>query len=201
MTRHLPTEARRAQILDAARSAMLAEGYQGARMSAIASAAGLSKGAIYFHFDSKQALAEALVDREFGRAHALVERALAQPEAPSIGALALTFAQVFLSEPGGPAERFVLLTGEIAVLDAVIGARIRALHTALVGGLAELLERWARAEGWALPDPVAAATAVKALSDGLQAASAFGVALDVEALFPVAVSMIEQGLRALGSPR
>ena len=139
MTRHLPTEARRAQILDAARSAMLAEGYQGARMSAIASAAGLSKGAIYFHFDSKQALAEALVDREFGRAHALVERALAQPEAPSIGALALTFAQVFLSEPGGPAERFVLLTGEIAVLDAVIGARIRALHTALVGGLAELL--------------------------------------------------------------
>ncbi|MEZ4474348.1 MAG: TetR/AcrR family transcriptional regulator [bacterium] len=201
MTRHLPTEERRAQILDAARTCMLRHGYQGARMSAIAEAAGLSKGAIYFHFEGKQAVALALVDREFGRARALVARALAHEAPPSMASLALTFAQVFLSEPGGPAERFVLLTGEIAVLDEVLRTRICGLHHELILGLAELLRRWSHAEGWTLPDPVAAATAVKALSDGLQAASAFGVDLDVEALFPVAVSMIERGLRALGSPR
>jgi AcrR family transcriptional regulator len=52
------------QILDGARRVFLAEGFDGASMNDIARAAGVSKGTIYFHFDSKEALFEALIRAE-----------------------------------------------------------------------------------------------------------------------------------------
>ncbi|WP_020173756.1 TetR/AcrR family transcriptional regulator [Methyloferula stellata] len=52
------------QILDGARRVFLAQGFDGASMNDIARAAGVSKGTIYFHFDSKEALFEALIRAE-----------------------------------------------------------------------------------------------------------------------------------------
>jgi AcrR family transcriptional regulator len=54
---------RREQILDAARLVFKAEGYDRARVSKIAEAAGVSNGTVYLYFKSKQDLLEALVNK------------------------------------------------------------------------------------------------------------------------------------------
>jgi AcrR family transcriptional regulator len=52
---------KRAQILNGAATVFAAEGYEGASMARIASVAGVSKGTLYNHFDSKAALFTAYV--------------------------------------------------------------------------------------------------------------------------------------------
>lgn len=52
---------KRAQILEGAATVFAADGYEGASMARIASVAGVSKGTLYNHFDSKAALFTAYV--------------------------------------------------------------------------------------------------------------------------------------------
>lgn len=54
-------DAKMRQILDGARQIFLADGFDGASMNDIASAAGVSKGTLYVYFPSKIALFEALI--------------------------------------------------------------------------------------------------------------------------------------------
>jgi AcrR family transcriptional regulator len=65
----LTREARRNLILDAATEAFGRQGFEATRMDDVAKAAGVAKGLVYKHFPSKDALFEALVDRQ-GRAYA-----------------------------------------------------------------------------------------------------------------------------------
>lgn len=58
---------RRQEILDAARSCLIESGFAATRMDDVARRAGVSKGGLYFHFESKQALVEAVVARENAR--------------------------------------------------------------------------------------------------------------------------------------
>ena len=57
-------EEREQRILDAAASLFTHFGYDKTTVSDIASEAGVSKGAIYLHFDSKEMLFEGLLTRE-----------------------------------------------------------------------------------------------------------------------------------------
>jgi AcrR family transcriptional regulator len=54
----------REQILLAAAQVMDAEGYENASISQIAKAAEVTKGALYFHFDSKEAIALAVIEEQ-----------------------------------------------------------------------------------------------------------------------------------------
>jgi AcrR family transcriptional regulator len=58
---------RQAQILDAALECFSARGYHTATMDDLARASGLSKGALYWHFPSKEEVFLALFDRFIGR--------------------------------------------------------------------------------------------------------------------------------------
>jgi AcrR family transcriptional regulator len=58
-------EARRRQILDAAEKVFAERGIDRARMDDIVEESGLSKGALYWYFKSKDALIRALLDRVF----------------------------------------------------------------------------------------------------------------------------------------
>jgi len=58
---------REERILDAAAQLIIRYGYDKTSVSEIADVAGISKGAIYLHFTSKEALFEALLRREFLR--------------------------------------------------------------------------------------------------------------------------------------
>lgn len=59
----LPADVRVQQILDAALAEFSARGYAGTRMDDIAGRAALSKGGLYAHFDSKDQIFEALLQR------------------------------------------------------------------------------------------------------------------------------------------
>ena len=60
--------AKRRQIMDGARTAFLAAGFDGASMNDIARAAGVSKGTLYAYFDSKDDLFEAIIRGQFAQA-------------------------------------------------------------------------------------------------------------------------------------
>jgi AcrR family transcriptional regulator len=61
-------ETRRADLLDAAERCFAERGYHETTVDAIAARAGVSKGAFYWHFESKRDVFTALVDRALERA-------------------------------------------------------------------------------------------------------------------------------------
>lgn len=87
-------EARPDEILDAALEEFSARGFETARLDDIAAKAGLSKGALYLYFDGKEAILEALIERQvapIARAmRGLAEAGLATPES-TLGALLVAF--------------------------------------------------------------------------------------------------------------
>jgi AcrR family transcriptional regulator len=56
--------AKRRQIMEGARTAFLAAGFDGASMNDVARVAGVSKGTLYVYFESKEQLFEALIREE-----------------------------------------------------------------------------------------------------------------------------------------
>ncbi|MEM8578684.1 MAG: TetR/AcrR family transcriptional regulator [Pseudomonadota bacterium] len=60
-----PTDGR-SRILDAAEAAFAADGFSGASMKAIADAAGVASGLLHYHFDGKEGLYAAVIDRRAG---------------------------------------------------------------------------------------------------------------------------------------
>ncbi|MDI3405807.1 ScbR family autoregulator-binding transcription factor [Streptomyces cavernicola] len=65
MGRQERAEVTRKAILDGAARAFDAEGFHGTSLSDIVREAGVTKGALYFHFASKDELAQALADEQF----------------------------------------------------------------------------------------------------------------------------------------
>lgn len=55
----------RSSIIDAAATEFDLHGYTGARLTAIVEQAGVAKGALYFHFSSKEELARVIIDQQF----------------------------------------------------------------------------------------------------------------------------------------
>lgn len=187
MTRHRSTEYRKSQILDAALVCMIEAGFKGTRVADIAARAGLSKGAVYFHFSNKDAVLLALVEREFSRAIQLLDGPLEQVGADtSFAAFATGFVQ-FLGQAEDPRHRFFVLVGDLAVHDPTLRTVLHGHHTTLLGRLTELIRRWA---GPSVADPEAAAVLLKAMADGLQGSWALGYTFDSGRLFASALSLI-----------
>jgi len=78
----LPAEMRQAQLLAAAQKLFVRKGYRGTTTEEIAGKAGLTKGALYFHFKSKEDILFSLVKRIFDRHEAAIEDAIAQSMSP-----------------------------------------------------------------------------------------------------------------------
>ncbi|MBE0689783.1 MAG: TetR/AcrR family transcriptional regulator [Anaerolineae bacterium] len=79
---------REQRILDAAFALITHYGYDKTTVDEIAREAGISKGAIYLHFKSKEALFEALIMRESeSLSEQLMERVMADPEGGTIFAI------------------------------------------------------------------------------------------------------------------
>lgn len=95
-------ELRREQLLNAALSVIVEQGYEGVSIEAIARTAGVTRPVIYDHFPNLERLLRALIERE--EEHALRQLAAVVPGAPS-GA-------------GEPAELFA--AGVRRFLDAVV---------------------------------------------------------------------------------
>ncbi|MEU6887934.1 TetR/AcrR family transcriptional regulator [Streptomyces viridosporus] len=157
--------ARRAQILDAATSVFADLGYHGSRMDDIVRASGLSKGAIYWYFKSKEEIAVELVRQLLhGEEEALAseERAEQDPGA-RLSAMADDFARSLWENPARAPLALELLS---------LGQRIPAIkqhftdyHATYIAALSGLLRA---ASGGNAPEReiTAGALALAAMVDG-----------------------------------
>ncbi|RWA73736.1 TetR/AcrR family transcriptional regulator [Mesorhizobium sp.] len=80
-------ELRREELLDQAQALFLTQGYDKASLNDVIAAAGISKGAFYHYFPSKEALLEALAERFAKQALAGVQDILADPALDPLGRL------------------------------------------------------------------------------------------------------------------
>jgi AcrR family transcriptional regulator len=80
--RELYSAATRAALLDEATALFAGRGYAGTSLEDVASASQVTRGAVYHHFASKQALFEAVLDRQEARVTADVMAAAASAEDP-----------------------------------------------------------------------------------------------------------------------
>jgi TetR/AcrR family acrAB operon transcriptional repressor len=81
-------ETREQRILDAAAALIMRQGYDKTTMSDVADEVGVSRGIVYLHFDTKEALFEALIQREVLQyAQTWLERIETDPRGGTIGGI------------------------------------------------------------------------------------------------------------------
>ena len=81
----------RGRVLIAAAQVFARTGFLAASMNDIVDEAGVTKGAVYFHFPSKEALAVAVVEEQFAQWPAMVESVLEFAPDPLTAIMALTY--------------------------------------------------------------------------------------------------------------
>jgi AcrR family transcriptional regulator len=194
MTRHLPESERRAQILRAARSIFVERGYLSARVEDVASRAGLSKGAVYFYFESKREIFDALVEEELAVTRSFLADA-ERDERPAVVKL-LDLGRRYLDYFAGlkTPPRFFLLMSELAIRDEDLRRKVTAVHEDFVAATEGVIEQGI-AEGAFRPyDARAVALFLKAFIDGLAGQSAVGMRPDTERLATDGLRVLLMGL-------
>jgi len=92
------SEERRNQILEAAMAVFARQGFDQARMDDIAQEAGLSKGALYLYYKSKDAIIAAILQFFFSRAMKKLQGFLESEEPPSAREQLLRLNQYYIAE-------------------------------------------------------------------------------------------------------
>jgi AcrR family transcriptional regulator len=107
------SELKRGLILDAARRVFEAEGLEGASLRAIASAAGYTPAALYFHFDSKEAIYAEVLRDSLASLEAAINRASARARTPAdrFQATATAFFRFYADNPRDLDLGFYLFRG------------------------------------------------------------------------------------------
>lgn len=180
-------EARRQQILDAARECFTERGYHRTTVQDICRRAGLSPGAVYRYFDSKEAIFEGLAER---RLAAHTEAMASLEDVESIFATVAAFAEqmIAIADRHGAPRPGIMdleLVGEAMNNERIAGV-VRRMLTGIRGNLGGLVERL-QADGKIDPalDPAAVASVLMALFQGALFQSAIGLDFDPEAYLAV----------------
>lgn len=145
--RRAVSDLKRTLILEAARRVFEAEGLDGASLRAIAAEAGYAPAALYFHFDSKEAIYAEVLQASLARLCATVARAVARAEEPAarLRQAALAFFRFYADNPRDLDLGFYLFRGGMRP-HGLGKARDGALNDALAAALAPVTEA-ARAMG------------------------------------------------------
>jgi AcrR family transcriptional regulator len=115
-----------AAILDGAAQVLLREGYARATTDRIAERAGVSVGSVYQYFDDKEAVFEALIQRQTAALVAGITRYAPDPERPLGEVLGeILLLAVRLSPPGPELFRRLEQVPDAALRKAVAEARLR----------------------------------------------------------------------------
>jgi len=104
---------KRGLILDAAKKVFERDGLEGASLRAIAAEAGYTPAALYFHFDSKEAIYAELLQASLGRLAGAVLEAAANARTPpeQVRAAALAFFRFYSENPRDLDLGFYLFRG------------------------------------------------------------------------------------------
>src|ERR1700754_2466226 len=107
------SDLKRSLILDAARKVFEADGLDGASLRAIAAAAGYTPAALYFHFESKEAIYAEVLRASLANLGQAVERAISSAKAPAdrIRAAAMAFFRYYAENPRDLDLGFYLFRG------------------------------------------------------------------------------------------
>ncbi|ACQ80578.1 transcriptional regulator, TetR family [Beutenbergia cavernae DSM 12333] len=180
------SERTRARIVDVARTAFTAHGYQGVGLERIARDAGVTRGAVYHHFADKEALFAAVLD---GVQASVAERIVAATADVSDPRRSLEIgSRAFLEACLADANRRILLVDAVAVL----GWDVWREHDARHGGrtLTHVLGQLADADRLRGLDPAAAAVLLSGAMNeaAVWAATAGG---DLEAAWAVLERLID----------
>jgi AcrR family transcriptional regulator len=164
-------QANRERILAAARSVFGNRGYQAATIEEIAEESGLSNGAIYYNFKSKEELFLALLDERMEERLEHIRRTLSsQGEADGIRGALLEEARDATRTLKASREWRLLLLEFVAhaARDPRFGKRLKEHNRRLHAALVEILEHHQAATGGAPAMPAEQlATAVTALLNGM----------------------------------
>lgn len=134
--REAVSEHKRELILDAARQVFVEEGLEGASLRAIAVRAGYTPAALYFHFESKEAIYAEVLRGSLVSLGAAVDRAVARTRTPQqkLKAAAMAFFDFYARNPRDLDLGFYLFRG--GMKPAGLGAdRDHALNDALEAAL------------------------------------------------------------------
>lgn len=195
MPRKLPQDVRMQQILNAARSCFLEDGYYQTRVEDIAGRAGLSKGGVYFHFRSKREIFHALVERDYEQSMGALRGIVASSDSlpGKLRALARYFLRLFATDTDH--ARFMVVLGDMALRDREMRSRLLQLHRSYIVELSTLLKQ-GQAEGELREvDAMAAAELLKALLDGVQLAFALGVPIRIDRLVRTGLDIVLAGVQ------
>ncbi len=188
-------EARREHILDTAELRFAQSGFHRCTMADICSAAGISAGALYVHFESKEALIAGIVERD--RAKLSEQFAELGRSEDLITALAGLGEYYAIEQP----QHKRVLNLEIAAestRNEKIAEICLACDRQVIDGLTELFER-AKKDGRATPaaDPQDLAQMLSVIGEGLFWRRAVDPKFDASALMPTVMTAVAA---LLGSP-
>jgi len=107
------SDLKRGLIIDAARKVFEAEGLDGASLRAIAAAAGYTPAALYFHFESKEAIYAEVLRGSLANLGEAVARAIARAKTPAdrLRAAAMAFFRYYADNPRDLDLGFYLFRG------------------------------------------------------------------------------------------
>ena len=133
---------KRELILDAAKQVFAEEGLEGASLRAIAVRAGYTAAALYFHFESKEAIYAEVLKASLASLGAAVDRAVAVAKTPAqkLKAAAMSFFRFYAENPQDLDLGFYLFRGGMKpaglghqrdeVLNAALEAALRPIAAA-----------------------------------------------------------------------
>lgn len=102
-------EARPQELLEAALRVFAEQGYRTARLDDVADAAGVTKGAIYHYFDTKEALLLGVIEHYQALAFGRAEEALRDTSASAATRIRLLIHKVFSERETGSGDRLLAL--------------------------------------------------------------------------------------------
>jgi AcrR family transcriptional regulator len=194
MTRHLPEQTRREQILSAARKCFIERGYHPTRMEDIASTAGLSKGGVYFHFDSKREVFDALVEEEFSRSVELLRKVSGSDTTivEKMSVIASYYLEYFNTAPDAP--RFFIVMGEMGLRDEALAKKLLEMQTVFIEEASKLVDQGVREGILREVDSKAVGALLKAIIDGIEGLTALQYTVEAQQLLATGLDLVLNGL-------
>ncbi|MGM0555460.1 MAG: TetR/AcrR family transcriptional regulator [Myxococcota bacterium] len=194
MTKHRSPDERATQILEAARRCFMRKGYFATKMDEIAKESGLSKGGIYFHFDSKRDIFRSLVELEYERDMEFIDGVINADR--DITSMLVELGEHFMrqfTETEKP--RFTAIIAEMGLRDEDIRDMLYDLQKSYIDRLAEVLQRSMDEGQLRQVDAHVTAYLLKSIVDGIQAGMAIGGdPPDLERLLTTATEILLGGL-------
>ena len=160
----------RTRIMEAGAAVFARLGYHGTSLDKVAAEAGMTKGAVYWHFSSKQDLFLAILDHHLNRQMRLLPRQFDQTlqSADPETALAEWLAAQFCLPGEEDGRPMLFLEFVTSSREPEVRERLRKVHGLMLDGAAAYIGEMQR-RGWLRPDldPRAAALMIDALLKGL----------------------------------